>query len=169
LLLAPDTGLDLQKLLDKNDKKRWKDVSEYFAERKRLGFEGKIYLKPVSKDEFVQDSTNEKMVTFEIKDQSIIVSGVTSIVAGLLPFTMPIKLKNIEYLYTQPDISLKDVKIIRDLVFLLRETGLRGIRAFHVVLLDSSHGILSYHDNTFTLSNLKREVLDDFIDKLMTT
>jgi hypothetical protein len=168
LLLAPDTGLDLPKLLDENDKKRWSTVHEFFAERKRLGYEGKLYVEPVKKNEFMHKAKDGGMVTFELKGQGLDVLGVTSIVAGLLPFSMPIKLKNIEYLYTQPIISLKDVKIIRDLVFLLRETGVGGVKSYNVELLDSSHGALKYKENSFVLSHPKREVLDDFVDKLMT-
>lgn len=169
LLLAPDTGLDLPKLLYENDKKRWKDIHEFFAERKRLGFEGKLIIEPVTKDEFTHESKDGKMVTFEIKGSYIVVSGVTSIVAGLLPFELPIKLRKIEYLYSQPDVPFKKIKCIRDLVFQLRSTGIRGVKSYQVEFLDTSNGILIYKDNTFTISHPKREVLDDFVDKLMNT
>ncbi|GEM_PF-2472384 len=168
LLLAPDTGLDLSKLLYENDKNRWKAVDEFFAERKRLGFEGKLVIEPVKKDEFTHESKDGKMVTFEIKGIFIEVSGVTSIVAGLLPFALPIKLQKIEYLYTQPVISLNDVKDIRDLVFLLRSTGIRGVKSYQVECLDTSNGILIFNDNTFTISHPRREILNGFVDRLMT-
>lgn len=37
LMLAEDTSIDLSKLLKENDKKRWKLIDEFFAERRELG------------------------------------------------------------------------------------------------------------------------------------
>lgn len=41
LMLAEDTSIDIPKLLKENDQKRWRIVNEFFAERKRLGLDGK--------------------------------------------------------------------------------------------------------------------------------
>ena len=42
LLLAHDTGIDLHKLLQQNDKKRWEIVDEFFVERGKLGLDDKL-------------------------------------------------------------------------------------------------------------------------------
>ena len=169
MLLAQDTGLDLRKVLKENDRKRWKDVDEFFAERKRLGFEGKLFIEPVKKEEFTHESKDVKFVTFEIKYTFVEVTGVTSIIAGLLPFDLPIKLMKTDDLYYQPKIPYKKVKFIRDLVFLLRDIGIRGVKSYQAEFLDSSNGILIYRNNTFSISHPKREIIDDFIEKLMTS
>ena len=169
MLLAQDTGLDLRKVLKENDRKRWTDVDEFFAERKRLGFEGKLFIEPVKKEEFTHESKDGKLVTFEIKDTFVEVTGVTSIIAGLLPFDLPIKLMKTDDLYYQPKIPYKKVKFIRDLVFLLRDIGIRGVKSYQAEFLDSSNGILIYRNNTFSISHPKREIIDDFIEKLMTS
>lgn len=90
LLLAPDTGLNLKKILDKNNKIRWDQVNEYFKERRRLGYEGKIYVKPVDRDEVILEDPDSKSGKLEITKSTIKISEVTSLIAELLPASLVI-------------------------------------------------------------------------------
>jgi hypothetical protein len=84
ILLSPDTGLDLRKILDKNDKIRWQQVSMFFKERRRLGYEGKISVEPVNHFEIVPEKSTLSRVKIRSENISISIFNVTSIIAGLL-------------------------------------------------------------------------------------
>lgn len=163
LLLAPDTGLDIRQLLDKNDKVRWKNVDEFFAERKRLGFQGKIYVKEVTHEEIITESSIGKDISFEVTEDFIRIAGVTSLIVGLLPFELPIKLKNIKYKHGKPYIYLENVKIIRDLVFLLRDTGILRVASYRVDFVGFNNSYIEFKEGEFILYNSEQNVLDDFL------
>ena len=93
ILLSPDTGLDLRKIVDRNDKIRWNQVGEFFKERRRLGYEGKISVEPINHFEIIPEKSNSSRMRIMSKETSLSVSNVTSIVAGLLPFDLKISLK----------------------------------------------------------------------------
>jgi hypothetical protein len=122
ILLSPDTGHDLRKILDKNDRIRWKQVDEFFKERRRLGYEGKISIEPVNHFEIIPEDSNPSKIRIKITDTSITVTDVTSIIAGLLPFDLKICLKYIYYKHGKQYEGLGEVKSIKDLVFLLRDS-----------------------------------------------
>ena len=170
MLLAPDTGLDLRKIRDKNDRIRWAQVDEYFKERRRLGYEGKIYVKPIECDELTVEDSNSKLMKFEFKYSRINISKVTALITGLSPFDQQIKLKYIYYLYGNPNDSIDKVRIIRDLVFLLRESGLRRVGSYRIDFLDPKDCYLEYKNESCILFHSEKKILNDFVsvfDELM--
>ncbi|HUX59642.1 MAG TPA: hypothetical protein VMV47_19395 [Bacteroidales bacterium] len=162
LLLAPDTGLNLRTILDKNNRIRWEQVDEFFRERRRLGYEGKILVEPVSKSELLVDDTETARGKLEKRGSIIKMCEVTSMIAGLLPYELRIELKNIEYKYGRPEESTEKVKIIRDLVFLLRESGLRRVKRYRIEFLDSKRGFLEYEDESSVLHHSDKKILNAF-------
>jgi len=162
LLLADDTDLDLKQLVGKNERIRWRQVDAFFAERKRLAFQGKIYVKEVTLDEILFDSDCGKEISFYNDECFIRISGVTSLIVGLLPFELPIKLKNINYKHGKPYIYLENVKIIRDLVFLLRDTGILRVASYRVDFVGFNNSYIEFKEGEFILNHSKNKVVVDF-------
>jgi hypothetical protein len=162
LLLANDTGLDLKQLLGKNERIRWRQVDAFFAERKRLAFQGKLHVKEVILEEIIFDSDCRKNISFNNDEFSIRITGVTSLIVGLLPYELAIKLKKIEYKYGKPYLYLENVKIIRDLVFLLRDTGILRVASYRVDFVGFTNSYIEFKEGEFILYNSERNVLDDF-------
>ena len=170
ILLSPDTGLDLKKILDKNDKVRWRQVGEFFKERRRLGYEGKISVEPVNHFEIIPEGSNSSRVRIKVTDTSITVSDITSIIAGLLPFDLKIRLKYINYKHGKQYEGLGEVKIIRDLVFLLRDSGSRRVGSYRIDFPDSKSCYLEYKNESCILYHSEKNILNDFVkvfDELM--
>lgn len=162
LLLAPDTGLDLRKLRDKNDKIRWAQVDEYFKERRRLGYEGKIYVKPVEKDELSIEDLDSSCINVVTKKSTVEIFGVTSLIAGLLSYDLRINLVYLNYKNGIPNESVHKIKIIRDLIFLLRESGLRRVGSYRIDFPDSKNCYLEYKNESCILHHIDISILKGF-------
>lgn len=162
ILLAPDTGLDLRIMLDKNDKIRWNKVDEFFEERRRLGFEGKIYVEPVNKHEIVSEDSKPIIRKLQYKDLKIIISEVTSIIAGLLPYDLRVDLKYIQFKYGKPKMSIEKVRIIRDLVFFLRDAGIRRVDCYRIDFPRSENCFLEFSNESCVLHHTDSKILIGF-------
>ena len=164
ILLSPDTGLDLKKILDKNDKIRWNQVAEFFKERRRLGYEGKITVEPVNHFEIIPEDSNSSKIRIRSTNTSITVSDVTSIIAGLLPYDLRIVLKHIRFKYGEPNVNTGKIRFIRDFVFFLRDSGTRRVERYVVDFPDSAKCFLMYKNESFVLHHSEKKILKGFID-----
>jgi len=162
ILLSPDTGLDLKKVLDKNDKVRWRQVGEFFKERRRLGYEGKISVEPVNHFEIIPEGSNLSKIRIRVTDTSITVTDVTSIIAGLLPFDLKICLKYIYYKHGKQYESLGEVKSIKDLVFLLRDSGSRRVDSYRIDFSDSLKCFLKYENGRCLFHYTDKILINEF-------
>jgi hypothetical protein len=154
----------LRKIRDKNDRIRWAQVDEFFKERRRLGFEGKIYVKPVEKNELFVEDSDSTLENLKRKGSIIKITGVTSIIAGLLPFDLRIDLKYIDYKHGKTNESTKEVRIIRDLVFLLRDSGLRRVYNYRIEFIDSKGSFLDYEDDSCVFQHSDSQIINTFIE-----
>lgn len=166
LLLAPDTGLDVRMLLSENDKKRWKTVDEFFAERRRLGYAGKIPIEIVQKSEILYKQENSTSITTEIAENYIRISGVSSIIVGLLPFNLKVKLIEITHKYGGKYKLFNEVKNIRDLVFFLRDHGMGGVDSYRIEFESSKDGYIEFYNNSIIISHTNRKIIDEFKNQL---
>lgn len=164
ILLSPDTGLDLKKILDKNDKARWVQVDEFFKERRKLGYEGKISVEPVNHFEIIPEDSKSYRIKIKLNDRTISVTDVTSIIAGLLPFDLNICLKYINYKHGRQYEGLGEVKCIKDLVFLLRDSGSRRVDRYRIDFPDSEKSFLMYNNESCVLHHSNKYVITKFVD-----
>lgn len=163
ILLAPDTGLNLKGILDENDKVRWDQVDEYFKERRQLGYDGKIYIKPIERDELALNNLELKIKNLASNNSIIKISDVTALIAGILPYDLRINLLYLNFKYGEPNESVNKVKIIRDLVFFLRESGLRRVNEYQINFHDSRECFLKYENESCILYHFKKKILNDFV------
>lgn len=164
ILLSPDTGLDLKKILDKNDKVRWRQVGEFFKERRRLGYEGKISVEPVNHFEIIPEDSNSSKIRIRVSETSISITDVTSIIAGLLPYDLKICLKYINYKNGRQYEGLGEAKSIKDLVFLLRDSGSRRVDRYRIDFPDSANCFLMYKKDSCVLHYSNNHVINEFVD-----
>lgn len=164
ILLSPDTGLDLRKTVDKNDKIRWNQVGEFFKERRRLGYEGKISVEPVNHFEIVPEKSTLSRVKIRSENTSISIFNVTSIIAGLLPFDLKIHLKYIIYKHGKQYEGLGEVNSIKDLVFLLRDSGSRRVDRYRIDFPDSEKCFLMYKNESCTVHHSDNHLINEFLD-----
>jgi hypothetical protein len=162
ILLAPDTGFDLSKLRNEFDKQRWNDVSEFFRERKRLAYSGQLPIGKVNKDEIISENGSISRITIENAKNYIKLTGISSIVIGLLPFNLVVKVINIQHKYGNPYKSFNEVHNIRDLVFYLREHGMRGVESFQLEFENSKDGYVEFHENSIIVFHKNQNLLSNF-------
>lgn len=163
LLLAPDTGLNLRKVLNKNDKIRWNQVSEYFEERRQLGYEGKIYVKPVTIDEIILKNADSHSGRLNANKEGAKGSWFASLIAGILPFDTKIGLESISVKYGSSVKQLEKVKLIRDLVFLLRASGYQRIESYKFNFIGSADCYFEFYNISFTLNHNNQKVIRGFV------
>ena len=168
ILLSPDTGLDLKKILDKNDKIRWRLVGEFFNERRRLGYEGKITVEPVNHFEIIPEGSKPSKVRIKVTETSVSIHEINSIIAGLLPFDLNICLKYIYYKHGKQYERLGEVKCIKDLVFLLRDSGSRRVERYRIDFPDSANCFLTYKNESCTVHLSNKLLINEFIVALNT-
>jgi hypothetical protein len=166
VLLSPETGLGLRKILEENDKTRWSQVGEFFKERRRLRYEGKIHIEPVNHFEIIPELSNLTKVKIGFAASSVSVSDVTSIIAGLLPFNLRIDLKQICYEYGAPNLKTDKIRFIRDFVFFLRDTGLRRVNRYRIDFHASENCYLEYKTDKCILHHSEQHILVGFADSI---
>jgi len=149
--------------LDKNDKVRWDQVDKYFKERRQLGYEGKIYVKPIERDELAINNLELKIENLASINSIIIISDVTALIAGILPFDLRINLLYLNFKYGEPNESVNNVKIIRDLVFFLRESGLRRVHEYQINFHDSRECFLKYENESYIIYHFDKKILNGFV------
>lgn len=164
ILLSPDTGLDLSKIVDRNNKIRWKQVDEFFKERRRLGYEGKITIEPVNQFEIIPKGSKSSGIRISVTETSVSISDVASIIAGLLPFDLKICLKYIYYKHGRQYEGLGEVRSIKDLVFLLRDSGSRRVDRYRIDFTDYENCYLEYSNNNCKLNYTDSNILKAFAD-----
>jgi hypothetical protein len=89
---------------------------------------------------------------------------VTPLIAGLLPFNLGIDLAFVNYNYGPANESFQKVRIIRDLVFFLRETGLKRVESYRIDFLDSGRCYLEYKNGSCILFHSDKKILNNFTD-----
>jgi hypothetical protein len=162
ILLAPDTGLDLPILLANNDKIRWENVAELFEERRRLAYSGKLPVDEVKKDEIILEKDSSTSIVTEVTESYFKILGVSSIIVGLLPFHLDVQIKCIQHKYGNPYKSFNDVKNIRDMVFYLRDHGMRCVESYRIEFANSCDGYIEYNKNSFIIFHSNRQILNGF-------
>lgn len=170
VLLAPDTGLNIKKVLDKHEKVRWDQVDEFFKERKILGYTGKIYVAPVSYNDIMTDDS-ELFLPIEANNESFIsLKGVSSLIIGLLPYSTKIKVEYVIHKFKHAE-TIENIKIIRDLVFYLRETGFRSVEKYRIKFIGFDSSFFEFVDREFTFYHTVNCYFNDFcmdLDRIIT-
>jgi hypothetical protein len=164
ILLAPDLNIDLKMMRYENDKIRWEQVDEYFKERRRLGYEGEIDVKPVTREELKIENRHSPFINVDTNKSIVEVYEVSSLIAAILPFNLRINLTLLNYKYGTTGESIHKVKIIRDLAFFLREIGLRRIDCFRIDFPDSINCFLHYENEYCVLHHSNKNSLNEFVD-----
>lgn len=163
LLLASDENINLQRILEKNEGKRWEQVEDFFEQRRKMAFEGKLHIEPVKPDELVLEESDDIQISHT--GNTLIVEGASPLIIGLLPFDLEIVLKEIVFKYGEPFDNLADVKIIRDLIFLIRNSGMLRIDSIEILLRDYQNDSVKYFNNKALFSLSDNQLKDRMIEK----
>lgn len=159
------SGFNVERHFKELDNERWSEVTNFFNERDKLGFEGKLELGPIEKDSLFKEGENSN---FSIQDNCITFSGVNSVIVGLLPHDCRIKLESFKSPYNRNENVCEKVKNIKALVYLLQNTGMLSIDSYSIQFDSDKDCRGDFKDNTFKITHTDNEFLKGFIKKYET-
>lgn len=166
LLLASERGTDLDELRQSNEEAAREMVDGFFAERKALAFRGELEVKPLAKNELRSGEKENFLVGQNFNLDCHSVSGISPLAIGLLPFDLPVTLKEISVAKGSQPSETEGVKCVRDLVYLLRNAGSRRITSYFVETRGERVGSFAYLDNELTIANRDRDLVKGFFSRL---
>lgn len=141
---------------------RWSEVQGFFHERDRLGFEGKLELDPIERDDIFSEGQNSDFI---FKGNSITLRGINSIIIGLLPYDYKITLHTFNAPHKQIKNVSDNVKNIRALVYLIQSAGMLSIDSYSISFDSENTCRAEFADNIFTIQHMDTEFLSGLIEK----
>jgi hypothetical protein len=168
ILLAEDSGVDLQRIVEKNEQEMWTSISGMFDKRMKLVFEGKLEVKALERHEVWLEEDDEPGIVIPplATDNKVTLPGVRALAVGLLPYTMPVSLVHLDKDNGDICRHSADVRTIRDLVGLIRHEGLLRVEAYLVEFPDLAEGSIEFKEDQLVIKHPAQGVLDRFLDKL---
>lgn len=159
------SGFNIERHFEELDNERWSEVTNFFNERDKLGFEGKSELGPIEKDSLFRE---DKKSDFSFQDNCITFYGINSVIVGLLPHDCKIILENFKAPNNRIDSVCEKVKNIKALVYLLQSVGMLSIDSYSIQFDSDKDCRGDFKDNTFKIIHTDREFLKSLIDKYET-
>uniref|UniRef100_UPI003216AFB4 hypothetical protein n=1 Tax=uncultured Draconibacterium sp. TaxID=1573823 RepID=UPI003216AFB4 len=160
LAWATDPTIDIESQLNENDLKSKRIVDDLFEKRDELGFAGKIDNREIENDDIlVEDAETE----VQINDDLVMVSGVTSMIVGLLPEDLKVKLDSFDY---EKESEFKPkVTSIKSFVYFLHKLGFGVSQEYSLSLEPIETGYVKFENGVFTIQHQDKSILKDFIKK----
>lgn len=156
------SGFNIERHFKELDNERWSEVTNFFNERDKLGFEGKLELDPIEKDILFREEENSN---YSIQDNCITFSGVNSVIVGLLPHDCKIKLESFIAPFNRNENVCEKVKNIKALVYLLQSVGLLSIDSYSFQFESEKDCRCDFKDDTFIITHTDNELLKSLIEK----
>lgn len=165
LIEIDKSGFNIEKHFKNLDIERWSEITSFFNERDKLGFEGKLELDPIEKDSLFREGKNSD---FSFHDNCITFNGINSVIVGLLPHDCKIKLENFKAPYNRNDSVCEKVKNIKALVYLLQSVGMLSIDSYSIQFDSDKDCRGDFEDNTFKITHTDKKLLKGLIEKYET-
>lgn len=159
------SGFNIERHFEELDNERWSDVTNFFNERDKLGFEGKLELDPIEKDSLFREGGNSD---YSFQDNCITFKGINSVIVGLLPHDCEIKLESFKAPYNRNANVCEKVKNIKALVYLLQSVGILSIDSYSIQFDSDKDCRGDFQDDTFILTHTDNEFLKGLVDKYET-
>lgn len=166
LLLADERGTDMEALSRRNEEAAREQVDRFFRQRKAMAFKGELEVPPPERDELRTGNEDDFAVDQNFNVDYHSVRGIGPLAIGLLPFDLPVTLKEISVSQGSRPSQTEGVKCIRDLVYLLRNAGSRRITSYFVETRSERVGSFTYLDNELSIMNRDRELVKGFFSRL---
>ncbi len=149
MLLAEEQGVDLQKIVEKNEQGMWNSISRMFDERLKLVFEGKLEVKALERYEVWLEEEEEAGIVIppRVTDTTVTLPGVRPSAVGLFPYELLVSLVRLDKNNGDTCKHIAQVKTIRDLVCLIRHEGSNRVGGYQVEFLDQDKGSIEFKDD----------------------
>lgn len=166
LLLARDVGYDLEALKKRNERIARNRVDNIFREKVDMVFKGELEVEPLDREEF--EMIRGEDLSFEenfLRDFHS-VKGIKPLVMGLLPYNLPVVVREISVHHGERPRRAEEASCIRDLVFLIRHAGQDRIASLFVETLGEKPGSFAWFDSELTIVNPDKSLMQDFFKRL---
>lgn len=141
-------------------------MSQFFEERRLLAYSGELPIENVKRNEVVSENGSQEEIKIEYALNYVKISGVSSIIIGLLPFNFIIKIIDIKHKYGSSYNDSDEAHCIRDMVFFLRSHGLGGAQSYRLEFENSKDRYVEFNDNTIIIFYMNSHLLKDFFEQV---
>ncbi len=140
----------------------WSEIQEFFRERDELGFTGNISLTPIDKECLFSEEIKSD---YTLLNNSLVITGISSVIIGLLPLELSIKLEKFQAKYNRHENLDEKIKSIKALLYLIQSVGLLSVDSYTITFDTKNHCKASFKDNTFVFEYDDNSFLNGLIDK----
>jgi hypothetical protein len=140
----------------------WSEIQGFFRERDELGFSGKISLTQIDKDNLFSEEVKSD---YTLQNNRIVITGINSVIVGLLPLEWSIKLEKFKAKYNRHENLGEKIKNIKGLLYLIQSAGLLSVDSYTITLDSNNNCKASFKDNTFIFEYDDNSFLNGLIDK----
>ena len=156
-------SISIDEILQKNEIKRWELLEEFFKERNKLGFLGKIDQKPINYKHlfFEKEDSN-----YQLKEDILVLTGINSIAIGLFPVETEIILNHFVATFNKDEYIMTKIQNINALVFLIENVGFLSVQYYHLSFKSELDSYLEFQNNKLIIKStdklLIRQLIENF-------
>jgi len=154
--------LNFDEYLEDVEEESWSHIVEFFNERDKLGFDGKLILDPIKKECIIAEGQEAEYI---LNDRGITFSGVNSLIVGLLPYETEITLEEFKAPFNRNKYVCESVKNIRALVYLLQSVGKLSIDFYSFVFGVNNQCKCTFIKNELRIYHADKVLFEDLLNK----
>lgn len=162
LISVDDHSININDHLVENSMERWNEVDGFFQERDMLGFAGKIKLSPIDKNCLL---SKEHESSYQLFGEILFITGISSVVIGLLPFDKEITLNHFNTTYNRYKNVKTKIKNIKALTYLLQKSGLLSVNSYHISFKSDTGCYAEFKNNILIIRHSDKTLLNNLIEK----
>jgi hypothetical protein len=162
LVSVDNLSISIDDILEKNDLKRWTLIDDISNKRDKLGFSGRINIKPIDKRRLFCEKGE---YSFKLINNTLEVSGINSIAIGLIQLEKEIILNHFVATYNKNKLDTTKIKNINALAFHIDNVGFLSIQYYHLSLKSEPDSYIEFQNNKLTIKSIDKTFLKKLIEK----
>ena len=154
-------SISIDEIIQNNEEKRLELLEEFFKERNKLGFLGKIDLKPINYKNlfFEKEESNYQFI-----EDILVLTGINSIAIGLIPIETEIILNHFVATFNKDEYIMTKIKNINALVFLIENVGFLSVHYYHLTFKSEPDSYLEFQNNKLSIKSTDKLLIEQLIE-----
>lgn len=163
LTSVDNKSISINDIIKTNELKKWELVESIFNERDKLGFSGKIDLKPIDKERLF---CKKGEYSYKLTEDRLEVSGINSIAICLFPLEEEIILNHINATYNKDEFVTTRIKNIKALAFLIENLGFLSVYYYHFLFKSEPKSYVEFIFNKLIIKSKDKLLIENIINKI---
>lgn len=161
LTSVDNKSISINEIIKTNELKKWELVEGIFNEREKLGFSGKIDLKPIDNERLF---CKKGEYSYKLNEDTLEISGINSIVICLLPHEEEIILNHFDATYNKDEYVTTKIENIKALAFLLENVGFLSVHYYQFIIKSDPDSFVEFDNNKLIIKIKDRQIIENIIN-----